>query len=143
MAFVFHPDLGKVVNAQKKGTSKDKSKQYWLDKETGKRFTTPFGAEKNVDQEKGTVIGGTKKTQKATSVTSKEKTIKAKSEPKIITKVKVNSTEIVTVDRDLSIEDAFEMCKTYFREIAQKDCVITSENNEKTITFKIRTGSKG
>ncbi len=73
-----------------------------------------------------------------------EKVSTKKPEPTITTNIVINSNVIKSIHKDLTIDEAFEMVSSYFREISKTESVITKDSDgNKTISFKINTGTKG
>ncbi|MCK9293164.1 hypothetical protein M0P25_03755 [archaeon] len=104
----------------KKGFNKS-GEQVWLCKKCNKRFVAITNPETK-----------TKKSKASISKKPEKKTI-----------IYVNNTKIKESDSNLSIDQAFDLVASYFREIS-KDAVNVIENKtEKTITFTIKVGSKG
>ncbi len=67
-----------------------------------------------------------------------------KPEPTITTNIVINSNVIKSVHKDLTIDEAFEMVSSYFREISKTESKETKDaDGNKTISFKINTGTKG
>lgn len=84
-----------------------------------------------------------KKTFVATKATSsdvkKKKTITSKKETDII----VNNNVIKTVPSFITLDQAFDLVKTYFREIVKEKAEIQENNSKRTIKFKVVAGTKG
>lgn len=149
--YVFHPSRGKVVEAQKKGRTTHK--QSWLDKETGKKFTTDVGAEEYVDQTTGRVLpsyenhvygSSTNSASQSPTNSGKSKEKQSKENPtKKKTVIKVNNTNIGTIDDDLSLDQSFLLASDYFREISKEKATVQDDQNQKTITFTVDGGRKG
>lgn len=131
--YVFNPDKGKVVSAQKKGKNKPGTKQIWLDKTDDSKFQTDVESELNVDQNTGQTLPS-KPTPKPASKTDPNKVLK--------TVIKVNSNTVKNFETDLSTDDAFLLVSDYFREVSKKKCETKTTGGVKTITFKIESGSK-
>lgn len=77
----------------------------------------------------------------ATSATKSKvtKAIKSKSETDII----VNNNIIKTVPGFISLDQAFDLAKTYFREIVKERADVQENSGKRTITFKVTAGVKG
>ena len=110
----------------KKGFNKDKE-QLWICKECGKKFTA-ITAPKKV---------AAKKPVKPTPV--KEVTPKTKKTTEIV----VNNNTIKTVASSLTVDQAFDMVSSYFKEIAKEKATISTQGDRTVITFKISAGNKG
>lgn len=63
--------------------------------------------------------------------------------PKIKTSLVVNNNVIKTVEKDLTVDQAFDMLSSYFKEIAKEKVKITESNGVKTIAFAVTSGTKG
>lgn len=134
--YVFNPDKGKVVSAQKKGKNKPGTKQIWLDKADNSKFQTNIGAELNVDQNTGRTLPSKPETKKNPPKTKKDPNKVSK------TVIKVNSNNVKDFETDLTADDAFLLVSDYFREASKENCEIKTIGGVKTITFKIESGSK-
>jgi hypothetical protein len=147
MAFVVNPNTGKVVDAQKKGKSKNGEKQYWFDKEAKSRFTTDVGAEDFVDQETKKILKSASKSTAKKPVAKKpvaKKPVAKTIKQKVVTTIKVNNNEVDKVEGALSVDQAFEHASDYFREITKTN-VTTTKDHKGNVThaFTVKTGSKG
>ena len=111
----------------KKGFNKDKE-QLWICKECGKKFVAITAPTKKATVKKATAA-------KATPV--------KKAAPKGVTEIVVNSNTIKTVPGLLTLDQAFDMVSSYFKEIAKEKATITERNDKKVITFKVTAGGKG
>lgn len=59
------------------------------------------------------------------------------------TEIYVNNNVIKVVPGKLSLDDAFKIVSTYFKEIAKDKTEISEVGDKKTIKFKITVGGKG
>ncbi len=144
MAYVVNPQTGKVVEAQKKGASKNGEKQYWLDKKTKKRFTTDMGAEDYVDQTTKQILKTPKKVAKKVAKKSAPKKKAAAANGKKKTIIKVNGNEIKKQKGILSNDDAFDLVSDYFRELTKTNVTRkTTKDGDVVVEFQVRTGRKG
>ena len=109
----------------KKGFNKD-GEQLWICKTCGKKFVSITVPKKSA-------------TKKVTAPKAKVVVPKTKK----ITEIIVNNNTIKTVPNELTIDQAFNMVSSYFKEIAKEKATITTIGNKTVITFKITTGSKG
>lgn len=132
--YVFNPDKGKVVAAQKKGKNKPGTKQIWLDKENNSKFQTDVGSELNVDQNTGQTLPSKPEPKQNTPKKDPNKVSE--------TVIKVNSNTVKKFETDLSTDDAYLLVSDYFREASKEKCEIKTTDGTKTITFKIESGSK-
>lgn len=114
----------------KKGFNKD-NEQLWICKYCGKKFT---------------VVTAPKKTTVSKSTTKRVTAMKTKvvvPKTKKTTEIIVNNNTIKTVANSLTINQAFDMVSSYFKEIAKEKATITTTGDKTVITFKISAGSKG
>ena len=116
----------------KKGFNKD-GEQMWYCKTCGKKFVD----KKTVPAKKATV-------KKATVTSASKKTV-AKVSPAVkgTTEIVVNNNTIKTVPGLLTLDQAFDMVSSYFKEIAKEKAEISERNDKKTIKFKVTAGGKG
>lgn len=144
MAYVVHPDTGKVVEAQKKGKSKNGEKQYWLNKKTKKRFTTDMDAENFVDQETKKILKSAKTpTKKPAAKRKPPAKRKVQSNKQGSTVIKVNNNTIKELKGTLSKEEAVDVAAEYFKEIQKDKVKVTTQGDKTTFAFQITTGRKG
>lgn len=119
--------------ATKKGFNKD-GEQLWFCKTCGKKFTVepgvPKSAAKKAPAKKAEPV------KKAVVKPAPEK--KAKGSTEII----VNNNTIKTVPGLLTLDQAFDMVSSYFKEIAKEKAEISERNDKKTIKFKVVAGGK-
>lgn len=118
------PHCEESQEATKKGFNKD-NEQLWICKVCNKRFVEVT----NPRKKKPSVA----KTTKSVVVPKKRGT----------TEISVNNNVIKTVPGLLTLDEAFEMVSSYFKEIAKDKAEITERDDKKTIKFKIQAGSKG
>jgi hypothetical protein len=59
------------------------------------------------------------------------------------TDIIVNNNIIKTVPGFISLDQAFDLTKSYFREIAKEKAEIQENSGKRTITFKVTAGVKG
>jgi hypothetical protein len=78
----------------------------------------------------------------ATSASSKVKKTKVK-KSLTETDIIVNNNIIKTVPGFISLDQAFDLTKSYFREIAKEKAEIQENSGKRTITFKVTAGVKG
>jgi len=82
-----------------------------------------------------------KKTFLPTTATPASSKVK---KPLTKTDIIVNNNVIKTVPGFISLDQAFDLTKSYFREIAKEKAEVYQENNSKQIIkFKITAGTKG
>jgi len=119
-ALMYCPNCKETREVTKKGFNKD-GEQLWICKTCGKKFisiTTP--------QKKKPIV-------KVTQKKAEKKT----------TEIIVNNNTIKTVPGLLTLDQAFDMVSSYFKEIAKDKAEIDESNNKRTIKFKVIAGSKG
>ncbi len=119
-ALMYCPNCEETREVTKKGFNKD-GEQLWICKTCGKKFisiTTP--------QKKKPIV-------KVTQKKAEKKT----------TEIIVNNNTIKTVPGLLTLDQAFDMVSSYFKEIAKDKAEIDESNNKRTIKFKVIAGSKG
>jgi len=114
----------------KKGFDKE-GNQLYICKVCGKRF-----------------VPITKKASEKAAAPVKKTLTKAavkKAIPKITgtTEIVVNNNTIKTVPGLLTLDQAFDMVSSYFKEIAKEKATIEERNNKKVIKFKVASGNKG
>ncbi len=68
---------------------------------------------------------------------------KAPPAPKVKTSLVVNNNVIKTVEKELTVDQAFDMLSSYFKEIVKEKVKITESNGVKTIAFAVTAGTKG
>jgi len=109
----------------KKGTNAAGEQLYFCKtcKKTFKAITDPNTKAKKTSGTKSTIKTSTK-------------------EVKGTTKIAINNNTIKTVSGHLTIDEAFDMVSSYFKEIVKEKVEISEYNNEKIIKFKIVAGSK-
>src|SRR5574343_540848 len=112
---MYCPNCEETREVTKKGFNKD-GEQMWYCKTCGKKFVN-------------------KKTTPSKKVVDKKSTISKKS--RLITEIVVNNNTIKTVPGFLSLDQAFEMVSSYFKEIAKEKAEIKEIGDMKTITFKV------
>ena len=121
------PNCNTSKECTKKGTNKA-GKQLWYCKTCKKTFlpvetTTP----------------ATKPAaKKATKPTAKKAT-----KPTGTTEIWVNNNSIKTCEGILTIDQAFELTKNYFKEVVKEKPSITDNGTNRKIMFKINAGTKG
>jgi len=111
----------------KKGFNKD-GEQMWYCKTCGKKFVD----KKTVPAKKAAVTSASKKTVTKVSPAAKGST-----------EIVVNNNIIKTVPGFLTLDQAFDMVSSYFKEIVKEKAEISERNNKKIIQFKITAGGKG
>lgn len=74
---------------------------------------------------------------------AKKKITTKVSKPQGTTEIVVNNNIIKTVSGLLSVDQAFDMASTYFKEIVKEKVEISEKFNKKIIKFKITAGGKG
>ena len=119
----------------KKGFNKD-NEQLWICKKCGKKFVAITAPKKSAAKRVAAMKTPVKKAAapKAKVVTPKTKKV---------TEIIVNNNTIKTVPNELTINQAFDMVSSYFKEIAKEKATITTVGDKTVITFKITAGSKG
>jgi hypothetical protein len=63
--------------------------------------------------------------------------------PKGTTEIIVNNNTIKTVPGLLTLDQAFDMVSSYFKEIAKDKAEISERDDKKIIKFKVIAGTKG
>jgi len=80
---------------------------------------------------------------KATSADAKVASAKVKAPKETkVTEIVVNSNTVKTVPGTLTVDAAFELVSSYFREIVKEKVDISDRDNKRTIKFKVTTGTK-
>lgn len=77
----------------------------------------------------------------AASSSKVKKTVVKK--PLTETDIVVNNNVVKTVPGFISLDQAFDLAKTYFREIVKEKAEVQENNSKKIIKFKITAGTKG
>ena len=121
------PSCESQQESTKKGFNKD-NEQLYLCKNCGKKFVA--------------ITAPTKKVAVKKAAPAKTAPVK-KAAPKGVTEIVVNSNTIKTVPGLLTLDQAFDMVSSYFKEIAKEKATITERNDKKIITFKVTAGGKG
>lgn len=130
MPIKFCPKCETKSEVTKKGYN-TKGQQRWLCKNCGKTFV----------EEGSPIVRKTKNQKKKSPV--KVTSAKSTKSTKIKTLIKVNAVDVKSVNGDISVDEAFEMVSDYFREVTKTEVKETKKDGLKTITFKVRTGTKG
>jgi hypothetical protein len=127
------PTCEQSQEVTKKGFNKD-NEQLWICKVCGKKFVSVTGIGKKKSVAK---VAPTKKTLTKSAV--------KKVLPKTTgtTEIIVNNNVIKTVPGLLTLDTAFDMVSSYFKEIAKEKATISETPGKKVITFKIKSGDKG
>jgi hypothetical protein len=134
---IFDPVLGKEAECIKKGTN-SKGDQVWMNKETKKRFSQT----QSDDAKKAAKPGKAKPKTQTRPTTAAATTPAAKKVVKSL--IYVNNQCVKTIDgKEVSKEQAFELIKENFREVALQNAEVTMKNGETKIYFTIMTGNKG
>ena len=115
------PKCGISRECTKKGFNKA-GKQLWICKTCGHKFPLITENQK---------VARTKKPIAKTAAKVKK-----------VTEIIVNHNIIKTVSGSLTIDQAFDMVSSYFKEIAKEKVEIGEANGKKTIKFMIVSGSK-
>jgi len=110
----------------KKGTNAA-GEQLWFCKFCGKKFLPESGVSKTIEK----------------TVAKKATTKKTETTVKKSTEIIVNNNIIKTVPNLLTLDQAFEMVSSYFKEIAKEKAEVIDNNNKRTIKFKVIAGGKG
>ncbi len=118
---MYCPNCEETREVTKKGFNKD-NEQLWYCKTCGKKFAN-------------------KKTAPAKKTAAKKSVTEKKS--KLTTEIVVNNNTIKTVPGFVSLDQAFEMVSSYFKEIAKEKAEIHESGDKKTIKFKVTAGGKG
>lgn len=86
-----------------------------------------------------------KKTFLPTTATSDSSKVKKTKVKKSLTEtdIIVNNNVIKTVPGFISLDQAFDLAKSYFREIAKEKAEVQENNSKRTIKFKVTAGTKG
>jgi len=95
---------------------------------------------------KFTLITGPKANKTtAPKVNEKKAPTKKVATPKVkgTTEIIVNNNTIKTVPGLLTLDQAFDMASSYFKEIAKEKATEKSVGDKKVITFKVTSGGKG
>lgn len=108
----------------KKGFNK-KGEQFWYCKTCHTKFIASQATSDDVQRVR--IMAKTKKT----GTTNKE------------TNVIVNNNIIKTVSEFITVDQAFDLAKGYFKEIAKEQVEVDETPTKKTIRFKITAGTKG
>lgn len=117
------PACEQTQECTKKGFNKD-GEQLWICKVCGKKFVSATAPQKK----KKVVV------KAATKVAPK---------PKGTTEIIVNNNTIKTVPGLLTLDQAFDMVSSYFKEIAKDKAEISERDDKKIIKFKVIAGTKG
>lgn len=117
------PACEQTQECTKKGFNKD-GEQLWICKVCGKKFVSTTAPQKK----KKVVV------KAATKVAPK---------PKGTTEIIVNNNTIKTVPGLLTLDQAFDMVSSYFKEIAKDKAEISERDDKKIIKFKVIAGTKG
>jgi len=117
------PACEQTQECTKKGFNKD-GEQLWICKVCGKKFVSTTSPQKK----KKVVV------KAATKVAPK---------PKGTTEIIVNNNTIKTVPGLLTLDQAFDMVSSYFKEIAKDKAEISERDDKKIIKFKVVAGTKG
>jgi len=128
---MYCPECKTSREVTKKGFNKAKE-QLYICKTCGKKFTEADGT---------LPVSGTKVKAPKKEVTPKAPP--APSAPKFKTSIIVNNNIIKVVEKELTIDQAFDLVSSYFKEIAKEKVVATEKNGEKTIKFAVNAGTKG
>ena len=142
---VWCPTCKSEQPCQKKGKNA-RGIQRWLCKTCGKRFLEEETNRSNT--QKAPVKTTTSvKTTKASGKSAKKPAAKKKAitpNKNIKTVIKVNNANAKTVNGEhLSIDEAGKLVAAYYREVTKGSATESIKNGVKTITFKVRTGTKG
>jgi len=113
----FCPICKETKEVTKKGFNKE-NQQFWFCKTCKKKFIE--------------------------SITNPAKVTKPK-QPKssINTEIIVNNNVIKTVEGSISLDEAFNLVTSYFKEIIKEHSTIKETDSKKTISFTVKTGNKG
>lgn len=120
---MYCPNCEESREVTKKGFNKD-NQQLWICKTCGKKFVSSTSPQK-------------------------KKVISNKTVSKVIPKLKgtteiiVNNNSIKTVPGLLTLDQAFNMVSSYFKEIAKDKAEVREDGNNKIIKFKVSAGTKG
>jgi transposase-like protein len=129
------PSCKQSQECTKKGFDKE-GNQLYICKICGKRFIPITKVQ--------TPITPKVKNSTKTATPKVEKTTKTKV-PKIekFTEIVVNNNSIKTVPEFISSDQAFDLINPYFKEILKENVTIQENDTKKTITFIIKSGTKG
>ncbi len=114
----------------KKGFNKD-NEQLWICKKCGKKFVAITSPKKSAAKSVAAMKTPVKKAKVVIPKTKK------------VTEIIVNNNTIKTVPNELTINQAFDMVSSYFKEIAKEKATLTTTGDKTIITFKITAGTKG
>ena len=120
------PSCKQSQEVTKKGFNAD-GEQLYICKVCNKKFVPITGTGKKAKVEK----------------TPTKTTAKIAPKAKGTTEIIVNNNTIKTVTGLLSIDQAFDMVSSYFKEIAKEKATIAEHGDKKVITFKVTAGGKG
>lgn len=81
--------------------------------------------------------------KKFTEITEPVKRTKLKTKSDSVTDIIVNNNVIKTVTGTLTLDEAFDMVSSYFKEVAKDAATVTHQDNKTIIQFKVTTGGKG
>jgi hypothetical protein len=129
------PSCNQSQECTKKGFNKE-GNQLYICKVCGKRFIPITKVQ--------TLITSKVENSAKTATPKVEKPIKTKI-PKIekTTEIIVNNNTIKTVPGFISSDQAFDLINSYFKEILKENVTIQENDTKKTITFIIKSGTKG
>ena len=109
----------------------------WVCKTCNKKFVPELGVPKSAAKKAEPV----KKAVGKPTIVAKKKPV-AETKAKGSTEIIVNNNTIKTVPGLLTLDQAFDMVSSYFKEIAKEKAEITERNDKKTIKFKVTAGGK-
>lgn len=135
---IFCPNCADKKECIKKGTSAAGNPRYKC-KECGKSFVD----ESVTPTKQGLVKDNTVKQEKTTKTTVKKETTKKETVIPPKTTIKVNNNEVKVVDGVVSVDEAFALISTYFREISKTKVDSKEVDGNIIINFTVSTGTKG
>ncbi len=120
----------------KKGFDKE-GNQLYICKVCGKKFVP-------ITKKAPAKVAAVKKTAAPAKKTLTKAAVK-KAVPKVTgtTEIVVNNNTIKTVPGLLTLDQAFDMVSSYFKEIAKEKATVEERNDKKVIRFKVKSGDKG